>query len=133
MAGWNCAGLVLLVMATTMAIAEARTIVVGGSENWRYGYNYTDWALKNSPFFINDKLVFKYGPPHNVYLLPNLYSYVKCDFKGANLLAGPSNGAGNGFEVVLNQYRLYYFASSSDKDCSDGLMKFFAFPLPRWY
>lgn len=56
MAGLKCAGLVLLVMATTMAIAEARTIVVGGSQNWRYGYNYTDWALKNSPFFINDKL-----------------------------------------------------------------------------
>ncbi|XP_030540091.1 uncharacterized protein LOC115747905 [Rhodamnia argentea] len=132
MAGWKCAGLVLLMMATTMAIAEARTIIVGGSENWRYGYNYTDWALKNSPFFFNDKLVFKYGPPHNVYLLPNLYSYLKCDFRGATLLAGPSNGAGNGFEVVLNQYRLYYFASSSNKDCSNGLMKFFAFPLPRW-
>ncbi|KAF8029554.1 hypothetical protein BT93_E2083 [Corymbia citriodora subsp. variegata] len=105
-----------------MAMTEARTIVGGGSENWRFGYNYTDWALKNSPFYINNKLVFKFDAPHDVYLLPNLYSYIKCDFQGA----------GEGFEIVLNQWRLYYFASSNDKDCSDGLMKFFAMPLPRW-
>ena len=54
----NIAGLgfVVLVMATAMAVGEAKSIVVGGAENWRYGYNYTDWALKNSPFYINDKL-----------------------------------------------------------------------------
>ncbi|KAK3425474.1 uncharacterized protein LOC104449347 [Eucalyptus grandis] len=132
MAGLRYSGIVLLVIATSMAMTEARTIVVGGSENWRFGYNYTDWALKNSPLYINDKLVFKFDAPHNVYLLPNLYSYLKCDFGGAKLLAGAPNGAGEGFEVVLNQWRLYYFTSSNDKDCSDGLMKFFAMPLPRW-
>ncbi|KAI6688969.1 hypothetical protein NL676_025797 [Syzygium grande] len=132
MAGLRYAGIVLLVIATTMAITEARTIVVGGSENWRFGYNYTDWTLKNSPFYINDKLVFKFDAPHNVYLLPNLYSYIKCDFRGATLLASAPKGDGKGFEVVLNQWRLYYFASSNDKDCSDGLMKFFAMPLPHW-
>ncbi|KAI4339850.1 hypothetical protein MLD38_024745 [Melastoma candidum] len=82
--------------------------------------------------FVRKHAVFKYEQPHNIYLLPNLYSYIKCDFSGARLLAGPNNGAGDGFGIVLSQYRLYYFASSYGKDCSDGLMKFFAMPLPRW-
>ncbi|XP_010064737.2 uncharacterized protein LOC104451868 [Eucalyptus grandis] len=133
MARLRYAGIVLMVIATTMAMTEARTIVVGGSENWRFGYNYTNWALKNSPFHINDKLVevFKFDAPHNMYLLPNLYSYLKCDFRSAKLLAGAPNGVGEGFEAVLNQWRLYYFASSNDKNYSDGLMKFFAMLLPR--
>ncbi|XP_031376581.1 uncharacterized protein LOC116192240 [Punica granatum] len=124
--------LLLVIAATTLVVGQAETVVVGGSENWRPGYNYTDWALKSSPFYINDKLVFKYEAPQNVYLLPNLWSYIKCDFKNAKLLASETNGAGNGFEVVLNQWRLYYFASSSGNDCSSGMMKFFAMPLPHW-
>lgn len=31
-------------------------IVVGGSENWHFGFNYTEWALKNGPFYIKDTL-----------------------------------------------------------------------------
>lgn len=34
----------------------SRRIVVGGSENWHFGYNYTEWALKNGPFYLNDTL-----------------------------------------------------------------------------
>lgn len=30
--------------------------VVGGSQNWRFGFNYTDWAIKTAPFFLNDTL-----------------------------------------------------------------------------
>lgn len=33
-----------------------KKIVVGGSENWRFGFNYADWALKNGPFYLNDVL-----------------------------------------------------------------------------
>ncbi|KAL3734805.1 hypothetical protein ACJRO7_024045 [Eucalyptus globulus] len=129
MAGLRYAGIVLMVIGTTMAMTEARTADI----NWHFGYNYINWALKNSPFHINDKLVelFKFDAPHNMYLLPNLYSYLKCDFRSAKLLADAPNGVGEGFEAVLNQWRLYYFASSYDKDYSDGLMKFFAMLLPR--
>ena len=31
-------------------------ISVGGSENWRFGFNYSEWALKNGPFYLNDIL-----------------------------------------------------------------------------
>lgn len=31
-------------------------INVGGSQNWQFGFNYSDWAIKNSPFYINDTL-----------------------------------------------------------------------------
>ncbi|XAR61845.1 hypothetical protein NMG60_11016373 [Bertholletia excelsa] len=132
-------GLIVLVAASMLAVASrADTIVVGGSENWRSGFNYTDWALKHGPFYLNDVLVFKYGAPsdktpaHNVYLLPNLWSYINCDFSGAKLLAGPTQGGGDGFKYELKMFRPLYFASSDDGDCEDGLMKFFVVPLPRW-
>jgi hypothetical protein len=31
-------------------------IVVGGSEKWHYGFNYADWSLKNSSFYVQDTL-----------------------------------------------------------------------------
>ena len=81
--------------------------------------------------------VFKYRPPskisrpHSVYLLPNLYSFLTCDFRGATRLAGLNQGRGNGFSYVLNQVRPNYFASGEGDDCKKGLMKFVAIPLYR--
>lgn len=49
-------GFILLMTASLLAVCQARTVVVGGSEGWHLGYNYTDWAINNSPFYINDKL-----------------------------------------------------------------------------
>ncbi|KAB1220391.1 hypothetical protein CJ030_MR3G009851 [Morella rubra] len=139
---YGAQGFVLLLMAASLlAVGEAKTIVVGGSEGWRFGFNYTDWALQNSPFYINDKLVFKYAPPsdssshaYSVYVLPDLWSYITCDFRRAKLLANERQGSGEGFVVVLNMWRPYYFASGGQNGalCSEGLMKFFAVPLPRW-
>ncbi|GMN72810.1 hypothetical protein TIFTF001_056038, partial [Ficus carica] len=76
--------LVLVVTASLLAIGQGGTIVVGGSEGWRFGFNYTDWSIQNSPFYINDKLVFKYDPPsdpqfaYSIYLLQNMASYISC-------------------------------------------------------
>ncbi|KAF3453622.1 hypothetical protein FNV43_RR04063 [Rhamnella rubrinervis] len=130
---------VLLMAASLLAVCQAETIVVGGSEGWRFGFNYTDWAIQNSPFYINDKLVFKYDPPsnstsaYNIYLLPYLLSFTECDLSNAELLANSTQGGGKGFEVVLDQWRPYYFASGGDDGyhCKDGLMKFFAVPWPH--
>ncbi|KAK8698951.1 hypothetical protein V6N13_115053 [Hibiscus sabdariffa] len=33
-----------------------KRVIVGGSENWHFGVNYTDWSLKNAPFYLNDTL-----------------------------------------------------------------------------
>lgn len=57
--GLSCGGkgfLPLLLAATLLAVGQARTLVVGGSEGWRFGVNYTGWAIQNAPFYINDKL-----------------------------------------------------------------------------
>ncbi|CAN6682077.1 unnamed protein product [Malus baccata var. baccata] len=132
--------ILLLAAASLLAVTEARTVVVGGSEAWRFGYNYTDWALQNSPFYINDQLVFKYDPPseansgYSVYQLPNLWSYITCDFSNAKLLASQMQGVGDGFKVKLTRWSPYYFASGEKdgKNCKDGLMNLFAIPLPRW-
>uniref|UniRef100_A0A0D2ZZ08 Phytocyanin domain-containing protein n=1 Tax=Brassica oleracea var. oleracea TaxID=109376 RepID=A0A0D2ZZ08_BRAOL len=75
---------------------EPRKIIVGGDKEWTYGFNYSDWASKTAPFFVNDILVFKYNPPapftHTVYLFSNPSSYEKCDVKKGNMIASPKQG-----------------------------------------
>ncbi|OMO74882.1 Plastocyanin-like protein [Corchorus olitorius] len=126
--------LLVAVAASLFAVTQAATVVVGGSENWRYGYNYTEWAANNAPFYFGDTLVFKYkkSPAHSVYLLPNLYSYLTCDFSKAKLLANPSQGQGHGYAVAINQWRVFYFASAEGNDCKKGLMKLIVVPWPRY-
>ncbi|KAH1030783.1 hypothetical protein J1N35_042957 [Gossypium stocksii] len=109
-----------------------KRIIVGGSQNWHFGVNYTDWSLKNGPFYINDTLVFKYDPPsnttfpHSVYLLPHLKSFLNCDLRKAKMIANPTQGSGNGFEFVLKKWKPYYFACGERNGfhCKVGLMKF---------
>ncbi|BAT77819.1 hypothetical protein VIGAN_02041700 [Vigna angularis var. angularis] len=133
-------GLFVFLMLSTMAEAtKPRTILVGDSQGWRAGTNYTQWAIQNSPFHINDTLVFKYPPPGNstvtqsVYLLPNLWSYITCEFRGAKLLGNASEGDDEGFKVALNESKPYYFASAEGNsyDCLAGLTKFIAVPSTR--
>ncbi|KAJ1387925.1 Phytocyanin domain [Sesbania bispinosa] len=131
--------LIFLVIASLAAGSEGRNIFVGDSEGWRAGTNYTEWAMKNSPFHLNDTLVFKYPPPGNstlaqsVYLLPNLWSYTTCEFRGAKLLGSAAEGDGEGLKVELNQWKPYYFASAEGNayDCIAGLNKFIAVPSTR--
>ncbi|OMO74883.1 Plastocyanin-like protein [Corchorus olitorius] len=126
--------LLVAMAASLFAVTQADTVVVGGSENWRYGYNYTEWAADNAPIYFQDTLVFKYkkSPAHSVYLLPNLYSYLTCDFSKAKLLANSSQGHGDGYAFVINQWRVFYFASAEGNDCEDGLMKLIVVPWPRY-
>ncbi|XP_024968691.1 uncharacterized protein LOC112508144 [Cynara cardunculus var. scolymus] len=122
-------------------VQGSRRIIVGGSDNWRFGFNYTEWARTNAPFFFNDTLVFKFDPPsdsnahpHSIYLLPNLWSFLRCDLRWAKRVANTSQGGGEGFEFVLNKWKPYYFAcgESNGFHCQSG-MKFFVMPLFRWY
>ncbi|EXC17379.1 hypothetical protein L484_027571 [Morus notabilis] len=115
-------------------------ILVGGSENWRFNFSYTDWAFKHGPFYLNDTLVFKYDPPadsnshpHNVYLLPDLKSYVNCNLSNAKQIANETQGSGEGFEFVLDKWQPYYFAcgASNGFHCSVGRMKFYVMPMLR--
>ncbi|XP_023007478.1 extensin-like isoform X3 [Cucurbita maxima] len=110
-----------------------RKIIVGGSERWRLGSDYNDWALKNGPFYLNDILVFKYDPSHSVYLLPNMQSLVDCDFGTAKMVANLTQGSGDGFEFVLNQQNPYYFACGEGNGfhCKLGSMKFSVTPIAQ--
>lgn len=60
-------GLVLVLAASMLGVSLAnkdwgshtngpKKIVVGGSEKWTFGVNYTDWSHKNAPFYSNDTL-----------------------------------------------------------------------------
>ncbi|KAF8109313.1 hypothetical protein N665_0098s0041 [Sinapis alba] len=116
-----------------------RKIIVGGDKEWTYGFNYSVWASKTAPFFLNDILVFKYNPPapftHSVYLFSNPSSYEKCDVKKGKMIASPKQGAGNGFELVLTKMKPYYISCGEHDGahCSNGTMKFTVMPiLPRW-
>ncbi|KAG5033926.1 hypothetical protein GLYMA_04G036600v4 [Glycine max] len=126
---------VFLVITYVGAEREPRTILVGDSQGWQAGTNYTQWAIQNSPFHINDTLVFKYPGnsttlAQSVYLLPNQWSYITCEFRGAKLLGNATEGDGEGFKVELNQLTPYYFASAEGNfyDCIAGLSKFIAVP-----
>ena len=35
---------------------EPNKIIVGGSDHWHYGFNYSVWAFQNNPFYVNDVL-----------------------------------------------------------------------------
>ncbi|XP_054797288.1 uncharacterized protein LOC129302431 [Prosopis cineraria] len=127
---------VTIACVATNGMSEGRSIVVGDSQGWRAGTNYTDWAIRNSPFRINDTLVFKYAAPaegraaQSVYVMPDLWSFVTCDFKQAKLVGSPTEGSGQGFEVQLSRRQPYYFASADANgyDCIAGLTKFVATP-----
>ncbi|KAF8406345.1 hypothetical protein HHK36_008432 [Tetracentron sinense] len=131
-------GIVLLVTASMLAVSLANMVTVGGSENWHFGFNYTDWALQHGPFYLNDTLVFKYDPPnsttfpHSVYLLPNLWSFLECDLRRAKLVANVAQGGGNGFGFVLKKLQPHYFACGERNGfhCKVGLMKFLVMPMP---
>lgn len=49
-------GLLILLMGSLFAVSFANTTVVGGNENWHFGFNYTNWAFQNSPFYLDDTL-----------------------------------------------------------------------------
>ncbi|KAK0580557.1 hypothetical protein LWI29_003420 [Acer saccharum] len=116
---------------------ETNKIIVGGSDHWRYGFNYSAWASQNAPFYINDVLVFKYDPPsqtpfhYSVYLLPNMCSYMACDLSRAKLIANTTQGGGEGFKFVLKSWQPYYFVCGEHGNlhCKDGGMKFFVMPM----
>ncbi|XP_058088615.1 uncharacterized protein LOC131235445 [Magnolia sinica] len=129
----------VLVLTSMPAASWAATKIVGGSDHWRYGFNYTDWALKNAPFYQNDTLVFMYDPPtnitfpHSVSLLKDSKSLSACDFTTAKLVASVVQGIGKGFEFVLKKRKPYYFACGEHErlHCTAGQMKFSVTPLKR--
>ncbi|XP_010942690.1 uncharacterized protein [Elaeis guineensis] len=130
-------GAFFLVLASISESSHAARIVVGDSQHWRFGFNYTDWALKKAPFYQHDTLVFMYDPPsnttfpHSVYLMKNLRSYLACDFKKAKLVGNVMQGGGNGLRFVLKKRKPHYFAcgESNGVHCKFGLMKFSVLPI----
>jgi len=62
---------------------QPKKIIVGGSQNWHFGYNYSDWAIKNGPFYLNDTL--------GKFLLTNLYMLEKSLFYRFNICTLLSN------------------------------------------
>ncbi|XP_042509142.1 blue copper protein 1a-like [Macadamia integrifolia] len=135
-------GLTMFVLVATASMlvvsSTAKTIDVGGSEGWHFGFNYSVWALSNGPFYVNDTLVFKYDPPnsttfpHNVFLLKNFWSYLKCNLSGATLVGNETVGGGEGLKFVINKFKPYYFACGEKNGlhCNEGRMKFAFIPLP---
>ncbi|XP_030935823.1 uncharacterized protein LOC115960929 [Quercus lobata] len=155
--------MLLLLIASTMAVSKAnrgckfgnqpfhhphhpnntRTsnrIIVGDSYHWNFGFNYTNWAIKRGPFYLNDTLVFKYDPPspntfpHSVYLLPNFRSFTKCNLRKATMVGNVTQGGGEGFDFELKRPRQRYYFACGERNgfhCVNGTMKFFVKPIFR--
>ncbi|KDP38230.1 hypothetical protein JCGZ_04873 [Jatropha curcas] len=135
-----CASLSGVSVATSNQKVTPNKITVGGSSRWTFGFDYSVWAFKKAPFFVNDTLVFKYDlprnkneHPHSVYLLPDLWSMLTCNLTNGVKIAKESQGTGKGFEFVMKKWKPYYFACGGGNGfhCNFGNMKFFVQPLRR--
>ncbi|XWS39984.1 hypothetical protein CRYUN_Cryun18bG0101300 [Craigia yunnanensis] len=138
-----------------LVLTTASMLGVGlANKDWGFGrgshhpHNHTPMAPKKSLLVVHrigilastTPIVFKYDPPsnttfpHSVYLLPNLKSFLNCDLRKAKKIANPTQGVGNGFELVLKRRKPYYFACGERNGfhCKVGLMKFAVVPLLRW-
>ncbi|XP_068641235.1 blue copper protein 1b-like [Aristolochia californica] len=131
---------IFMALATSPVTTDAAKIIVGGVQRWHFGFNYSDWACKTGPFYINDTLVFKYDPPsnttfpHNVYLLKNIRSYRTCNLKNAKVVGGVADGGRGGLQFVLKKSKKPYFFAcgvGAGLHCSQGLMKFAVLPIPH--
>lgn len=91
-------------------------------------------------FYVNDVLDFKYNNyqtesktkhsnKNNVYLLPDLRSYKRCDVAiGKKLVA--RGGSSSGFKLLLRKAQTYYFVSEDHNGCNHN-MKFSVHPIHR--
>ncbi|OAY85691.1 uncharacterized protein LOC109707554 [Ananas comosus] len=128
----------LLSMSVPLAARLNKEFVVGGDQHWRFGYNYSDWALRNFPFIDDDILVFKYDPPngtntpYNVMSFDNPDDYLSCNVGKAKVLANETQGADEGFKHRLPNTNIQYFASGINDgfQCKKGNMKFSVWPAP---
>ena len=82
--------MLVLLIASTMAVSIAwpfgnsnntktsNRIIVGGSNDWKYGFDYTKWAIKHGPFYLNDTLgELDYFAIATCYILPCIVQVVK--------------------------------------------------------
>ncbi|GLJ48422.1 hypothetical protein SUGI_1022090 [Cryptomeria japonica] len=119
----------------SITMVDARDLVVGG-EKWHFGFNYTDWALKSAPFYVNDVLVFKYARPngsifHDVWRIHQVQKFKMCNLQGAQRLAHENSGVDEGFRYKLKEKKPYYIACGirDGFHCNVGLMKFSLQPI----
>ncbi|EFJ32299.1 hypothetical protein SELMODRAFT_407674 [Selaginella moellendorffii] len=127
---------IALLLAAVANVCSAKSVMVGGRNQWSLGTNYASWAAGAGPFRIGDTLVFSYGggragkaaAPHNVFLMKDQAHYRNCDFSGAVLLADPSKGT-PGYKFTLKQKKAHYFACGVGNGfhCQSG-MKFAVSP-----
>ena len=77
--------LILIVVTSTLTVCTtniesphpkytktSHKIIVGGSEGWHFNFSYTDWAVKNGPFYLSDTL----GELMSFQFCQNLYPYI---------------------------------------------------------
>ncbi|CAE6159997.1 unnamed protein product [Arabidopsis arenosa] len=109
---------------------------------WKNGYGYTEWTAKHAPFYVNDVLVFTYNnndqtqsktKHHNkkkndVYLLPDMKSFKRCDVARGKKLAARGGSSLRGFKLLLRKVQTYYFASGDHNGCNHN-MKFSVHPI----
>eukprot|EP00249_Psilotum_nudum_P036875 c8935_g1_i2 orf=483-911(-) len=132
------AGIVFCLLCGFFPVNDSKEIIVGGAKQWRFGFNYTQWAETSGPFQLNDILVFRYKPfsfgaihvNHNVMLLQTQKELDNCRFDRSQLVANSSDGY-TGFKFQLTEYKPYYFACGEARGyhCRVGLMKFMAMPV----
>ncbi|KAJ3689920.1 hypothetical protein LUZ61_019084 [Rhynchospora tenuis] len=97
-----------------VAAAEAKEYVVGGSEGWSTGVDYSTWASSNV-FNVGDILVFQYGALHTVSEVSES-DYSACSASSAIQSFGNQNT-----RITLTAPGTRYFICGSSGHCSEGM------------
>ncbi|CAH2076876.1 unnamed protein product [Thlaspi arvense] len=110
---------------------------------WKNGFDYQEWSSKQAPLYVGDVLVVEYknndqtqskakhSNKNDVYLLPDLRSFKRCDVgRGKKLAARGGSSSSLGFKLLLRKSQTYYFTSGDHNGCNHN-MKFSLSPVPR--
>ncbi|CAA0820349.1 Cupredoxin superfamily protein [Striga hermonthica] len=105
--------IVFVVLLFVFPAAQSVDHTVGGSTGWTTGFNYTEWASRQT-FRLNDNLVFNFGPPHSV-------DRVNSDDFGSCSSASPIRSyTASPATITLNTTGEWYFLCPVPGHCSGG-------------
>ncbi|KAK1304072.1 hypothetical protein QJS10_CPB11g00268 [Acorus calamus] len=104
---------VVVVLLAAAPMVFGANHVVGDSQQWNTGVDYTTWA-NNQKFAVGDTLEFKYGLTHNVYEV-NKSDYDSCS--SSNPIKVHNGGDTS---ITLSSGSSYYLCSTSNH-CSQGM------------
>ncbi|KAL9244404.1 hypothetical protein vseg_018184 [Gypsophila vaccaria] len=106
----------VLMMTVLVPSVSAANVEVGGSAGWELATNFTYWTASN-PIFVNDSLVFRYSPEHDVIEVSEA-NFFTCDTSSPIAAYNDKDGM---TLINLTQPGPRYFVCGRSNHCPAGL------------